>query len=222
MHLDRLQGLFNQRGEARRQLDVLRRTVDADTDVTVEVTDGHDVCTCTVPAISLIGGIETILHRVETAIGAAIAPEGSERAKPPERAGCPRSQGDEPPDAPAEPQGGFWKRHKLLLARLIVARRSFDEISRTPPFVGRSPKAIGVTASKCGLLKGGAERLVAEAGPLPLGVDGLPAPLPTDSPNVKPAERTCLRCGATFDSQGPHNRMCATCRAASAGEVEGV
>jgi hypothetical protein len=33
-------------------------------------------------------------------------------------------------------------------------------------------------------------------------------------PNTTP--RACLRCNKTFDSEGPHNRLCAPCRYATA------
>lgn len=29
--------------------------------------------------------------------------------------------------------------------------------------------------------------------------------------NYKPAKRFCLRCGLIFNSEGPHNRICARC-----------
>lgn len=32
------------------------------------------------------------------------------------------------------------------------------------------------------------------------------------SPRVEKTRRACLCCGASFESAGPHNRLCTTCR----------
>lgn len=38
----------------------------------------------------------------------------------------------------------------------------------------------------------------------------------------RPRERTCMSCPATFESEGPHHRLCSRCRQKSPGFVAGL
>ena len=52
----------------------------------------------------------------------------------------------------------------------------------------------------------------APAGPAPIRSPVPPAPPPAAPPAWRVRDRSCMSCGRTFRSEGPHNRLCGKCR----------
>lgn len=229
MKIDDLQRMFDARRQVICDLDALRHILTAETAIVAigNAEIGGREYACTVPSADILALLDGKLLRLEAQIGAAIGAEVAAKvvADLPSLPAADIAEDGAGADAEtAQDAGqygrGFWAAHRLHLAALLVAGKSYAEISATEPFFGRSEKSLNVAASKMGLTRDGAARAIAEAQAAGFAVPDITDP--TASPNVHPAERRCLRCGKSFMSNGPHNRLCGPCRTAAAGVPDGM
>lgn len=96
------------------------------------------------------------------------------------------------------PDRNPWTPEQIALLRRL--REQGCALERIAKMTGHSPQSCQTKASLLGLYRH-----------RPIGVAGA-----VWAKNTRP----CLRCRAPFRSEGPHHRMCASCRALSANPFE--
>lgn len=104
-----------------------------------------------------------------------------------------------------KPRHVFTPEDDAALLRLIAEGRTYREIGRE---LNRNPGSVGVRLARLRAIASG----VVKAKPC-----HPPRPKPIAQGVSMPAvqQRPCLCCRRPFFSQGPHNRLCMTCRGKS-------